>query len=61
VLPCEDEDVVADLLAHDPSWEVVTPDVPTVARAGAYVRTWPHRHGTDGFFAATLRRKETSA
>jgi 16S rRNA (cytosine967-C5)-methyltransferase len=61
VLPCEDEDVVADLLAHDPAWEVVTPDVPTAARAGAYVRTWPHRHGTDGFFAATLRRKETSA
>jgi 16S rRNA (cytosine967-C5)-methyltransferase len=25
--------------------------------AGGYMRTWPHRHGTDGFFAARLRKK----
>jgi 16S rRNA (cytosine967-C5)-methyltransferase len=25
--------------------------------AGAYLRLWPHRHATDGFFAAVWVRK----
>lgn len=30
---------------------------PGLCDAQGRVRLWPHRHGTDGFFAATLRRK----
>jgi len=25
--------------------------------SGPYLRLWPHRHGTDGFFAAVWQRK----
>lgn len=31
-------------------------DFETMA-SGPYLRTWPHRHGMDAFFAACLRRK----
>jgi 16S rRNA (cytosine967-C5)-methyltransferase len=24
---------------------------------GMYLRLWPHRHGTDGFFAAAFERR----
>ena len=27
------------------------------AQPGQYLRLWPHRHGTDGFFAAAWQRK----
>jgi 16S rRNA C967 or C1407 C5-methylase (RsmB/RsmF family) len=26
---------------------------------GPWLRTWPHRHGVDAFFAACLRRQMT--
>ncbi|MEO6030661.1 MAG: RsmB/NOP family class I SAM-dependent RNA methyltransferase [Burkholderiaceae bacterium] len=31
-------------------------DAPTLVR-GNYLRLWPHRHGTDGFFAAVWERR----
>ena len=34
----------------------VLPKVPDAAR-GPYLQLWPHRHGTDGFFAAAWQRK----
>jgi 16S rRNA (cytosine967-C5)-methyltransferase len=35
-----------------------TPDTQAVTAltAGPYLRTWPHRHNLDAFFAACLRR-----
>jgi 16S rRNA C967 or C1407 C5-methylase (RsmB/RsmF family) len=27
--------------------------------AEATLRTWPHRHGTDGFFAVRMERRAT--
>jgi len=59
----EDEDVVEAILAAHPELELVPPSETLGAelaeRLGAerYLRLLPHRHGTDGFFAALLRRK----
>jgi len=59
--PEETDDVVAAFLAAHPEFR---PDDPRMALPQAadlvdgqgYLRTWPHRHGTDGFFVARLRR-----
>lgn len=53
----ENEDVVARFLAAHPSFTVVRPQLPAeVLDPGGFLRTLPHRHGTDGFFAAALAR-----
>ena len=36
-------------------------NVNSVAGADGFFRTFPSEHGTDGFFAAVLTRKETTA
>lgn len=41
----ENEDVIAEFLARDDRFRVVDS-----------LRTWPHRHGSDGFFMAVLHR-----
>ncbi|HWM87079.1 MAG TPA: 16S rRNA (cytosine(967)-C(5))-methyltransferase RsmB [Kofleriaceae bacterium] len=53
---------IGDLLARAPELEPVPPEPdPAVDWAaiatGEQVRTWPHRHGADAFFAARLRRR----
>ena len=63
LLPEENEQRVADFLAGNPDFEVddPRPDLPAPARQligeDLFLRTWPHRHGLDGFFAARLRRR----
>jgi 16S rRNA (cytosine967-C5)-methyltransferase len=57
--PEETEEAIADLVARDPRFAVepaLVADVPAelVTPAG-FLRTLPHRHGLDGFFAARLR------
>jgi 16S rRNA (cytosine967-C5)-methyltransferase len=59
----ENEDVVRDFVATHPDFEVV-PATPWLGEAVAakttrdgMLRLFPHRHGTDGFFGAVLRRK----
>ena len=32
------------------------PGVPHLERSAPYVQLWPHLHGTDAMFVATLRR-----
>ncbi len=59
--PEENEAVVEAFLADHPAFrlEDAGPHLPGPAAALAakgYLRTWPHRHGIDGFFAARLRR-----
>ncbi len=60
--PEENEDVVVAFLAEHPDWTLVPAGekhrtLPADARDPAgYVRLLPHRHGTDGFFAARLQR-----
>lgn len=54
----ENEAVVDAALAEDPSLQLERPaDWPSaLLDARGFLRLAPHRHGTDGFFAARLRR-----
>jgi 16S rRNA (cytosine967-C5)-methyltransferase len=62
-LRAENEGVVERFLReHDAFEPVPIKEIVGGERAGRfgdghYLRTWPHRHGTDGFFAAVLRRR----
>jgi 16S rRNA (cytosine967-C5)-methyltransferase len=68
--PEENEKVVAAALAKTPEWrvtsgrEALAPHLrnPETAdkffAAGGFFRTFPPEHGTDGFFAAVLARRE---
>ncbi len=58
VLPCEGEERVAAFLARHPDFVVDPIQAPNGLASGPYLRTWPHLHGADGFFAARLRRRE---
>lgn len=61
--PEENERVVEEFLAHNPEWSLVPawekhPGLPEDAQDPAgYVRLLPHKHNTDGFFAARLVRQ----
>lgn len=56
----ENEKVVEELLKKDPGLEVVR-DAPAAVRPfmneQGFMRTWPHLHGTDGFFAVRMVRR----
>lgn len=60
--PEETDAVVADFLAGHPSFQVEDPG-PALRELGDLVdgegalRSWPHRHGTDGFFVVRFRRR----
>ncbi|MBW2560206.1 MAG: 16S rRNA (cytosine(967)-C(5))-methyltransferase RsmB [Deltaproteobacteria bacterium] len=55
----ENEAVIEGFLTDNPGFECVRPaTVPTEMLDGdGMLRTFPHRHGADGFFGATLKRK----
>ena len=56
----ENTDVVRDFLAAHPRFtlEHAGPYLPAAVVDGAgFLRTAPHRHGLDGFFAARLRAR----
>lgn len=58
----EDEDVVTRFLELNEDFQIIQPAAPITASADCvtaegFVRTFPHRHHTDGFFAAVLERK----
>lgn len=63
ILRDEDEDRAAALTAAHPeldpvdAWSPLPPDVAARVASGPFVRTFPHVHGTDGFFAAAWRRR----
>jgi len=53
----ENEGVAEAFEAARPGWRRVRPDGPgEVIGADLFLRTFPHRHGTDGFFAAAWER-----
>jgi 16S rRNA (cytosine967-C5)-methyltransferase len=66
LLTLEDEDVAAEFNAAHADFEPL-PAAEALARAqvngsetlvsGDHLRLWPHRHGTDGFFAALWTRR----
>ncbi|HWT78016.1 MAG TPA: RsmB/NOP family class I SAM-dependent RNA methyltransferase, partial [Candidatus Methylomirabilis sp.] len=59
--PEETDEVISTFLAAHPEFCLDDPR-PTLCQAadlvdkGGCLRAWPHRHGTDGFFVARLRR-----
>jgi 16S rRNA (cytosine967-C5)-methyltransferase len=62
LLPEENEESVRSLLADAPQLSLADADAcPAEARplvgADGFLRTWPHRHDADGFFAARLVRR----
>lgn len=53
----EDEEVALAFEAAHASFRRAAPPVDPSALTGeGFLRTWPHRHGTDGFFAAAWTR-----
>ncbi len=62
VLEAENEAIVAQFLAEHPEFALV-PAGKVLAEQrielemGDYLTLWPHRHATDGFFAAVLERR----
>jgi 16S rRNA (cytosine967-C5)-methyltransferase len=55
----ENEAVVADFLSREPGFaatpnERIAPSLTSLLDPEGHLRTLPHRHGTDGFFAARL-------
>jgi 16S rRNA (cytosine967-C5)-methyltransferase len=71
VLPAENERQIEAFLERHPEFAAVPvadvwrdamgTEAPPEISAGPYLRLSPLRHGTDGFFAATLIRKPTAA
>ena len=57
VRPEENEDVVAGFLEAHPELEQVEASVAAELRHGPALFASPHRHGTDGFYGAVLRRR----
>jgi 16S rRNA (cytosine967-C5)-methyltransferase len=56
--PEENEEVVALFLKRDPSFRCVPAEVSSgLSLPSGAVRTWPHRHDSDGFFVAMLQRQ----
>lgn len=57
----EDETIIKDFLSRNPQFVVengaqLFPAWADLFDGSGYLRAWPHRHGTDGFFAARLHR-----
>ena len=52
----ENEEAVAAFLAAHPEFSAEDFTVGGLSSSGGMLTLWPHRHGTDGFFMAKLRR-----
>jgi 16S rRNA (cytosine967-C5)-methyltransferase len=60
--PEENEAVIADFLSKRPDFMLedlrgLFPAYTELFTKEGFFRSWPHRHGMDGFFAARLRKK----
>ncbi|MBE7002926.1 MAG: 16S rRNA (cytosine(967)-C(5))-methyltransferase RsmB [Ruminococcaceae bacterium] len=57
VLPEENEAVTDAFLAENAEYHYEAFELPAEKAAG-HITLWPHRHGTDGFYIARMRREE---
>ncbi|HJZ67671.1 MAG TPA: 16S rRNA (cytosine(967)-C(5))-methyltransferase RsmB [Blastocatellia bacterium] len=56
--PEENEEVIRRFLEWSPTFRVIKPSAHfDLITAEGFVRTFPHRHGTDGFFVAVLEQQ----
>ncbi len=55
----ENENQVNAFIANNPDFEII-PVEETLGLGTPYMRLTPHRHQTDGFFAAVLQKKKTT-
>lgn len=53
----ENESVIESFLMSHPEFEVCPPNYPKLLTEAGYLRLWPHREQTDGFFAAVLQKR----
>lgn len=63
ILPEENEEVVAKFLAENPAFSLESFTLPgEIGKvAKGYISLYPHKHQTDGFFIARLRKEEEHA
>jgi len=56
IMPEENEEIVASFLTAHPEFRLISPAgmEPSLLDGRGYFRTFPHRHGTDGFFGAVM-------
>jgi len=60
IMPEENEDIVNDFLSRNRDYKSIpiAGSIPgALVDASGFFRTYPHRHGMDGFFAALLQRE----
>jgi 16S rRNA (cytosine967-C5)-methyltransferase len=57
VEPEENEGVIKEFLLANGRYRQIPVVVKPMLVAGGAARTWPHKHGTDGFYIAALRRE----
>ncbi|PKN08143.1 MAG: 16S rRNA (cytosine(967)-C(5))-methyltransferase RsmB, partial [Deltaproteobacteria bacterium HGW-Deltaproteobacteria-7] len=60
ILPHENEEVIRPFLTDHPHFAVIAPPaaIPgSLMDSRGFLRTYPHRHHTDGFFGAVLRHR----
>jgi len=60
VLPQENEEVVRQFLTNHPHFNILTPPAAisgNLIDSRGFLKTYPHRHHTDGFFGAVLRHR----
>lgn len=60
ILPEENEEVVESFMSSNPNFSLCPPSPALSVQltgSGSFFRTFPHRHGIDGFFGAVLKRK----
>ncbi|NVN99165.1 MAG: 16S rRNA (cytosine(967)-C(5))-methyltransferase RsmB [Geobacteraceae bacterium] len=60
----ENEQVVDNFIKHHPDFMIepvsnILPQAAPMQTESGYFRSWPHRHGMDGFFAARMIKKIT--
>lgn len=58
LLQRENEEIVLSFLRHHPEFEAESLHLTVPGGENSMLTFWPHIHGTDGFFAARLRKKE---
>ena len=54
----ENEDIIESFLENHPEFSLIPADTIYPLANGEFLKLWPHRSKTDGFFAACLTKKE---